>query len=147
MSFWHCYTFTSFLFGARLLLLLYLVQDLSIYSNYASYISRFPLFGKRYQLKFANDVSAETHCLVHFPSFIRFISVFSKPVTEEIKLISMAGGTEPMLTAQVPTMLNIFLTVACRLGFMFFFQIELDVILPFQGIQINPNRICNFYFD
>lgn len=35
-------------------------------------VSRFPLFGKKYQLKFANDVSAETHCLVHFPSFIRF---------------------------------------------------------------------------
>ncbi|XP_028230014.1 mRNA cap guanine-N7 methyltransferase 2-like isoform X2 [Glycine soja] len=32
---------------------------------------KFPLFGKKYQLKFANDVSAETHCLVHFPSFIR----------------------------------------------------------------------------
>ncbi|MCH90038.1 mRNA cap guanine-N7 methyltransferase 2-like, partial [Trifolium medium] len=32
---------------------------------------KFPLFGKKYQLKFANDVSAETHCLVHFPSLIR----------------------------------------------------------------------------
>ncbi|PON54391.1 mRNA (guanine-N(7))-methyltransferase domain containing protein [Trema orientale] len=32
---------------------------------------KFPLFGKKYQLKFTNDVSAETHCLVHFPSFIR----------------------------------------------------------------------------
>ncbi|KMS95250.1 hypothetical protein BVRB_010600 [Beta vulgaris subsp. vulgaris] len=32
---------------------------------------KFPLFGKKYQLKFASDVSAETHCLVHFPSFIR----------------------------------------------------------------------------
>ncbi|GAB4855030.1 hypothetical protein Ancab_023616 [Ancistrocladus abbreviatus] len=32
---------------------------------------KFPLFGKKYQLKFAGDVSAETHCLVHFPSFIR----------------------------------------------------------------------------
>ncbi|XP_068482872.1 mRNA cap guanine-N7 methyltransferase 2 isoform X1 [Phaseolus vulgaris] len=32
---------------------------------------KFPLFGKKYQLKFANDVSAETNCLVHFPSFIR----------------------------------------------------------------------------
>lgn len=32
---------------------------------------KFPLFGKKYQLKFANDVSAETYCLVHFPSFIR----------------------------------------------------------------------------
>ncbi|XP_024030386.1 mRNA cap guanine-N7 methyltransferase 2 isoform X1 [Morus notabilis] len=32
---------------------------------------KFPLFGKKYQLKFANDVSPETHCLVHFPSFIR----------------------------------------------------------------------------
>ncbi|KAE8648836.1 hypothetical protein Csa_008498 [Cucumis sativus] len=32
---------------------------------------KFPLFGKKYQLKFANDPSAETHCLVHFPSFIR----------------------------------------------------------------------------
>ncbi|XP_020527379.1 mRNA cap guanine-N7 methyltransferase 2 isoform X2 [Amborella trichopoda] len=31
----------------------------------------FPLFGKKYQLKFAGDVSSETHCLVHFPSFIR----------------------------------------------------------------------------
>lgn len=32
---------------------------------------KFPLFGKKYQLKFANDPSAETHCLVHFPSLIR----------------------------------------------------------------------------
>ncbi|XP_074311256.1 mRNA cap guanine-N(7) methyltransferase 2 [Silene latifolia] len=32
---------------------------------------KFPIFGKKYQLKFASDVSAETHCLVHFPSFIR----------------------------------------------------------------------------
>ncbi|KAJ9540220.1 hypothetical protein OSB04_026726 [Centaurea solstitialis] len=32
---------------------------------------KFPFFGKKYQLKFANDASAETHCLVHFPSLIR----------------------------------------------------------------------------
>ncbi|XP_027368070.1 mRNA cap guanine-N7 methyltransferase 2 isoform X1 [Abrus precatorius] len=32
---------------------------------------KFPLFGKKYQLKFSSDVSAETQCLVHFPSFIR----------------------------------------------------------------------------
>ncbi|KAG8380592.1 hypothetical protein BUALT_Bualt06G0031500 [Buddleja alternifolia] len=32
---------------------------------------KFPFFGKKYQLKFANDMSAETHCLVHFPSLIR----------------------------------------------------------------------------
>ncbi|KAI4352632.1 hypothetical protein L6164_006866 [Bauhinia variegata] len=32
---------------------------------------KFPQFGKKYQLKFTGDVSAETHCLVHFPSFIR----------------------------------------------------------------------------
>jgi len=45
-------------------------------------ISRFPLFGKKYQLKFANDVSAETHCLVHFPSFIRFSSYFITQVDD-----------------------------------------------------------------
>ncbi|KAF9597052.1 hypothetical protein IFM89_015243 [Coptis chinensis] len=32
---------------------------------------KFPLFGKKYQLKFANDVASESHCLVHFPSLIR----------------------------------------------------------------------------
>ncbi|PIN19360.1 mRNA (guanine-N(7)-)-methyltransferase [Handroanthus impetiginosus] len=32
---------------------------------------KFPFFGKKYQLKFAGDVSAETHYLVHFPSLIR----------------------------------------------------------------------------
>ncbi|KAM7463838.1 hypothetical protein LguiA_031959 [Lonicera macranthoides] len=32
---------------------------------------KFPFFGKKYQLKFANDITAETHCLVHFPSLIR----------------------------------------------------------------------------
>ncbi|XP_011077238.2 mRNA cap guanine-N7 methyltransferase 2 [Sesamum indicum] len=32
---------------------------------------KFPFFGKKYQLKFAGDMSAETHCLVHFPSLIR----------------------------------------------------------------------------
>ncbi|XP_038710407.1 mRNA cap guanine-N7 methyltransferase 2 isoform X2 [Tripterygium wilfordii] len=32
---------------------------------------KFPLFGKKYQLKFASDVSPETHSLVHFPSLIR----------------------------------------------------------------------------
>ncbi|KAK4772717.1 hypothetical protein SAY86_014492 [Trapa natans] len=32
---------------------------------------KFPLFGKKFQLKFAGDASAETHCLVHFPSLIR----------------------------------------------------------------------------
>ncbi|WCJ37401.1 mRNA cap guanine-N7 methyltransferase 2 [Euphorbia peplus] len=32
---------------------------------------KFPSFGKKYQLKFAHDISAETHCLVHFPSLIR----------------------------------------------------------------------------
>ncbi|KAF3669566.1 mRNA cap guanine-N7 methyltransferase 2 [Capsicum annuum] len=32
---------------------------------------KFPFFGKKYQLKFASDVSAETQCLVHFPSLLR----------------------------------------------------------------------------
>ncbi|CAI0442479.1 unnamed protein product [Linum tenue] len=32
---------------------------------------KFPLFGKKYQLKFAHDAVAETYCLVHFPSLIR----------------------------------------------------------------------------
>lgn len=32
---------------------------------------KFPFFGKKYQMKIANDTSAETHCLVHFPSLIR----------------------------------------------------------------------------
>lgn len=32
---------------------------------------KFPLFGKKYQLKFTNDVASEIHCLVHFPSLIR----------------------------------------------------------------------------
>ncbi|KAL3626681.1 hypothetical protein CASFOL_029453 [Castilleja foliolosa] len=32
---------------------------------------KFPFFGKKYQLKFAGDMSGETHCLVHFPSLIR----------------------------------------------------------------------------
>lgn len=32
---------------------------------------KFPFFGKKYQLKFAGDISAETHCLVHFPSLLR----------------------------------------------------------------------------
>ncbi|KAL3838230.1 hypothetical protein ACJIZ3_022821 [Penstemon smallii] len=32
---------------------------------------KFPFFGKKYQLKFAGDMSAETHCLVHFPSLLR----------------------------------------------------------------------------
>ncbi|RWR86303.1 mRNA cap guanine-N7 methyltransferase 2 [Cinnamomum micranthum f. kanehirae] len=32
---------------------------------------KFPLFGKKYQLKFTNDIASETHCLVHFPSLIR----------------------------------------------------------------------------
>lgn len=38
---------------------------------YYMVIYRFPFFGKKYQLKFANDAFAETHCLVHFPSLIR----------------------------------------------------------------------------
>lgn len=32
---------------------------------------KFPFFGKKYMLKFANDIVSETHCLVHFPSLIR----------------------------------------------------------------------------
>ncbi|XP_078435099.1 S-adenosyl-L-methionine-dependent methyltransferases superfamily protein isoform X2 [Wolffia australiana] len=32
---------------------------------------KFPLFGKKYHLKFANDIASENHCLVHFPSLIR----------------------------------------------------------------------------
>lgn len=32
---------------------------------------KFPLFGKKYLLKFANDPAPECHCLVHFPSLIR----------------------------------------------------------------------------
>ncbi|KAK9168455.1 hypothetical protein Syun_000595 [Stephania yunnanensis] len=32
---------------------------------------KFPLFGKKYQLKFASDFTSESHCLVHFPSLIR----------------------------------------------------------------------------
>ncbi|KAF5192727.1 mRNA cap guanine-N7 methyltransferase [Thalictrum thalictroides] len=32
---------------------------------------KFPLFGKKYQLKYANDFAYESHCLVHFPSLIR----------------------------------------------------------------------------
>uniref|UniRef100_A0A7N0V3J3 mRNA cap guanine-N(7) methyltransferase 2 n=1 Tax=Kalanchoe fedtschenkoi TaxID=63787 RepID=A0A7N0V3J3_KALFE len=32
---------------------------------------KFPFFGKKYQLKLPNETSAETHCLVHFPSLLR----------------------------------------------------------------------------
>uniref|UniRef100_A0A0E0CBD8 DUF1771 domain-containing protein n=1 Tax=Oryza meridionalis TaxID=40149 RepID=A0A0E0CBD8_9ORYZ len=32
---------------------------------------KFPFFGKKYQLKFANESMFENHCLVHFPSFMR----------------------------------------------------------------------------
>ncbi|XP_010426835.1 PREDICTED: mRNA cap guanine-N7 methyltransferase 2-like isoform X2 [Camelina sativa] len=32
---------------------------------------KFPLFGKRYQLKFSGETASEDHCLVHFPSLIR----------------------------------------------------------------------------
>ncbi|CAA7404380.1 unnamed protein product [Spirodela intermedia] len=32
---------------------------------------KFPLFGKKYHVKFANDITSESHCLVHFPSLIR----------------------------------------------------------------------------
>ncbi|XP_010529027.1 PREDICTED: mRNA cap guanine-N7 methyltransferase 2 [Tarenaya hassleriana] len=32
---------------------------------------KFPLFGKRYQLKFSGDDNSENHFLVHFPSLIR----------------------------------------------------------------------------
>uniref|UniRef100_A0A0E0K5Y7 mRNA (guanine-N(7))-methyltransferase n=1 Tax=Oryza punctata TaxID=4537 RepID=A0A0E0K5Y7_ORYPU len=32
---------------------------------------KFPFFGKKYQLKFANESMLENHCLVHFPSFMR----------------------------------------------------------------------------
>lgn len=39
----------------------------------AQTVSRFPFFGKKYQLKFSGDMSAETHCLVHFPSLLRLI--------------------------------------------------------------------------
>lgn len=49
-------------------------------------INRFPQFGKKYQLKFTNDNSAETRCLVHFPSFIRFVSILST-CFEELELI------------------------------------------------------------
>nr|CAD1827427.1 unnamed protein product [Ananas comosus var. bracteatus] len=38
---------------------------------------KFPLFGKKYQLKFANDITSETHCLVHFASFIRLLVAVS----------------------------------------------------------------------
>ncbi|VAH34385.1 unnamed protein product [Triticum turgidum subsp. durum] len=32
---------------------------------------KFPFFGKKYQLKFANEAMVENHCLVHFPSLMR----------------------------------------------------------------------------
>ncbi|XP_074589231.1 mRNA cap guanine-N(7) methyltransferase 2 isoform X1 [Curcuma longa] len=32
---------------------------------------KFPFFGKKYQIKFANEITSETHCLVHFASLIR----------------------------------------------------------------------------
>ncbi|KAL5214925.1 hypothetical protein ABZP36_004077 [Zizania latifolia] len=32
---------------------------------------KFPFFGKKYQLKFANESMIENHCLVHFPSLMR----------------------------------------------------------------------------
>ncbi|XP_020249488.1 mRNA cap guanine-N7 methyltransferase 2, partial [Asparagus officinalis] len=32
---------------------------------------KFPLFGKKCQLKFSDDMASEIHCLVHFPSLIR----------------------------------------------------------------------------
>ncbi|KAG8082733.1 hypothetical protein GUJ93_ZPchr0014g46558 [Zizania palustris] len=32
---------------------------------------KFPFFGKKYQLKFANESMLENHCLVHFPSLMR----------------------------------------------------------------------------
>ena len=64
-------------------------EPYSILPILCTYISRFPIFGKKYQLKFANDPSAETQCLVHFPSFIRFIfiSVLQYLVTKQQKLI------------------------------------------------------------
>ncbi|KAK3031296.1 hypothetical protein RJ639_037308 [Escallonia herrerae] len=48
---------------------------------------KFPCFGKKYQLKLANDISAETHCLVHFPSLIRLsIILLSDPSTKYISM-------------------------------------------------------------
>ncbi|XP_062185843.1 mRNA cap guanine-N7 methyltransferase 2 isoform X1 [Phragmites australis] len=32
---------------------------------------KFPFFGKKYQLKFANEAVFDNHCLVHFPSLMR----------------------------------------------------------------------------
>ncbi|KAL8517462.1 hypothetical protein ACS0TY_015634 [Phlomoides rotata] len=37
----------------------------------AQTVSRFPFFGKKYQLKFSGDTASETHCLLHFPSMLR----------------------------------------------------------------------------
>jgi hypothetical protein len=32
---------------------------------------RFPFFGKKYQLKFANEAAFDNHCLIHFPTLMR----------------------------------------------------------------------------
>ncbi|KAF6161205.1 hypothetical protein GIB67_007846 [Kingdonia uniflora] len=49
----------------------YKVQNFSLIPAVVSSRRMFPLFGKKYQLKFTNNVVSETHCLVHFPSLIR----------------------------------------------------------------------------
>jgi hypothetical protein len=67
-----------------------LVPYFHLFQSNILYISRFLLFGKKYQLKFASDISAETHCLVHFPSFIRFVSIlwFVKELTLVIGVLA-----------------------------------------------------------
>lgn len=52
-------------------------------------ISRFPFFGKKYQIKFANDITSETHCLVHFASLIRLAFLLDSFILLCSNLLSM----------------------------------------------------------
>lgn len=59
--------------STELVTVVHFVFFLSYVLFYMQMTFRFPLFGKKYQLKFANDMTSETHCLVHFPSLIRLV--------------------------------------------------------------------------
>lgn len=65
------------------------VFSLQIMLSQMPMIARFPFFGKKYQIKFANEITSETHCLVHFASLIRLAFLLDSFILFCLSLLSM----------------------------------------------------------
>uniref|UniRef100_A0A1D1ZCH9 mRNA (guanine-N(7))-methyltransferase n=1 Tax=Anthurium amnicola TaxID=1678845 RepID=A0A1D1ZCH9_9ARAE len=104
--------------------------------NFEAEDEKFPLFGKKYHLKFANDIPSETHCLVHFPSLIRLAREAGLEYVEIQNLTEFYDDNR----AQFAGMLFSFVDPRGRLLARSFDILGLYTTFVFQ--KTDPNVIC-----